>query len=351
MISVCQLDNRQKTFKQVENYSIGEDDKTGGYKAESNKLFAIIQNNATVKICEGIMKLKHGIPDKLLTNKVMVNLDKDSQDKLTVEYDADNHIVSSLAQFVGIDDIKTNIRASQIQLFYYILYKFGQQGFNSTINLDVEEYFELRNIKRRKENMDRFLQDLDILSLINVDMIASNNGKRDRKIGNIINFEGFIQSHTNKVVSNRSSNQKVKYVVVELGSWISNIKENQYVHVSEEFFKYNSKTDWMAIMLSVKFGQLVKINRGKIINKGSWNCKVSVLLNYLNISEEEAYKQGKKHFSDILTSVFHILQREKYNIQLIEVDGYTNTKSFIDGSVSYNNTIYLNEYKSITKKK
>ena len=337
----------------INDDSKGEDQKYDFYGTEvkgfdrEEEYFAIPQNDAIVKICEGIMKLKDAEVDRYIDNRMNVKLCKNEED--SISFEADNKYADFIVEF-KINNLymaKNNIRVSQIQLFQYILYQFNKYRC-SIIRLDVADYFNIRDIKRRKENMDRFIEDLAILAHVNLDLGASNFGKKDRIIGKILKVKGKVYAGTDIVTEDTCFNKKLKYIEIELGNWINNIKLNQYIYVHDSFFKYNSKTEWIAGMLSVKLGQLLRVNKSKIIKNGCWNYGMEHLMKYLGITELELGKQGFYHYQGILKNAFKILEREGYNIKFSS--DYKSTDDFKKGSIFYNNELLISKYKDIKKK-
>lgn len=337
----------------INDDSKGEDKKYDLYGTESKRFdreeeyFAIPQNDAIVKICEGIMKLKDAERDRYIGNRMNVNICKNEEE--SISFEADNESADVIGEFKinNLDIAKNNIRVSQIQLFQYILYQFNKYRC-SIIRLDVADYFNIRQIKRRKENMDRFIEDLAILAHVNLDLGVNNFGKKDRIIERILTIKGKVYAGTDIVTKDACLNKKLKYIEIKLGNWINNIKLNQYIYVHDSFFKYNSKTEWIAGMLSVKLGQLLRVNKSKIIKNGCWNYGMEHLMKYLGITELELGKQGFRHYQGILQNAFKILEREGYSIKFSS--NYSCIEDFKKGSIIYSNELLISKYKDIKKK-
>lgn len=311
--------------------------------------YAVPQSDATVKICEGIIKLKYGEVDRYTTNRLNIEIGKKGEDVISLDLDNESCYTSGDFRIDNLDIAKNNIRASQIQLFQYILFKYNKQ-IDNVINIDIEDYFKFRSIKRRKENMDRFIEDLSILAHINLDLGSSNYGKKDRIIGNLLAIRGKVYAGTNSITNDFYFNKKVKYVVIELGSWINELKLNQYVYVSDSFFRYNSKTEWISVMLSIKIGQLVRVNKSKIIKNGQWSYSIEKMMQYLGIYEQELGKQGIKYYHNILKNSFKVLKKEGYSIEFNSNDIYGSVADFKQGSIVYNNDLLIAKYKDIIRK-
>jgi hypothetical protein len=345
-------DNRGKTNKQ----NFGETEFKGFDKPEEGKeinglsdmetqeYYAIPQNDAIVKICEGIMKLKNAVIDRFIGNRMNVKLGKNGED--IINFETDYEVIDGVEDFKinSLDRAKDDIRTSQIQLFQFILCQFNKQRCN-VIKLDIADYFHIRGIKRRKENMDRFIEDLSILAHINLDLGASNFGKKDRVIGKLLTVKGKVYAGAEEITKESFFNKKLKYIVIELGNWINNIKLNQYIYVPKDFFKYNSKTEWVAVMLSIKIGQLIRVNKSKIIKNGCWTYSIEYLMQYLSISEQELNKQGFRHYQGILQNAFKVLEKEGYSIKFSS--NYNCIDDFKKGSIVYSNELLISKYKEI----
>lgn len=341
-------DNKDMSFKKEEN-DAGLRINTGSeYANNDNKLFAIPQSNITVNICEGIMKLRNAKVDKYINYRAYVDLENKGNDVMHFEVDTCDKFITKM---IGTDEVLEaikNIRASQIQLFQYILYKCNQQS-GSEININVAEFFSLRNINRRQENVERLLQDIAILSCIKMDLNASYKGQTSRENGNLLVIKGINYYGRSDIVYERLKNSKIKFIAVELGSWYEKVKLKQFAFVEESFFRYNSKTDWVAISLSVKLGQLLRTNNKTIYKNGYRNCKLKTLINHLGIEEADIIKQGHKHYYEIFLRAFNTLIEEGYKININKLENYKTTEDFINCNITLTNEILINEYKAIKR--
>lgn len=341
-------DNKDMSFKKEENDAGLRINSGSEYANNDNILFAIPQSNITINICKGIMKLRYAKVDKYINYRANVDLENKSNDVMHFEVDTSNSFVTNLIGTVEVLEAIKNIRASQIQLFQYILYKCNQQA-GSEINIDVNEYLSLRGIKRRQENVERLLQDIAILSCVSLDLNASYKGQTSNENGNLLQIKGINYYGKSDIVTERQKNSKIRFVAVELGNWFLKVKLKQFAFVGESFFRYNSKTDWVAILLSVKLGQLLRTNNKTIFKNGYRNCKLKTLINHLGIEEADIIKQGHKHYYEIFLRAFNTLIKEGYKINISELENYKTTEDFINCNITLTNEILINEYKAIKR--
>jgi len=235
--------------------------------------------------------------------------------------------------FVDIESAQRNIRLSQVQLFQYLLYQYNQQK-QLEITLNIRDYFELRGIVRRKENVDRFYQDLTILSCISIDLTGKNNGRSERMIGKLLTLKGLL-SMSGMVLDSKVKHEKMEKVVVELGEWIGKIKLTQFIQLPKTFFTYTAPNQGPAILLSLKFNQLCRVNGGKGLG---CNKKVTAkgLLSTLGVTEKDVAKQGCQYYQTLLESCFTLLEGEGYRIVFERAEAGI-TKGFLESIVLYRN--------------
>lgn len=341
-------DNKDMSFKQEKDDTGLRNSAGSEWPNNENKLFAIPQSDITVNICKGIMKLRHAEVDKYINYRAYVDLENKSNDVMHFEVDASDKFITKLIGADEVLEVIKNIRASQIQLFQYILYKCNQQS-GSEININIQEFLSLRNINRRQENVERVLQDIAILSCIKMDLNASYKGQTSRENGNLLVIKGINYYGRSDIVCERLKNSKIKFIAVELGSWYEKVKLKQFAFVEESFFRYNSKTDWVAISLSIKLGQLLRTNNKTIFKNGYRNCKLKTLINHLSIEESDIIKQGHKHYYEIFLRAFNTLIKEGYKINIDKLENYKTTEDFINCNIKFSNEILINEYKAIKR--
>lgn len=310
---------------------------------ERNKNYPILQSEFTVNICNWIMQLKNGEIDDFTRNKIIAQIDS----KNRIEFSMNENLQENF-KFTGLDGVKSTIRLSQVQLFQWILYQYNMQK-SKQININVAEYFDVRDLSRRKENMDRLLEDLALLNGISITAKIKLHGTEEFFNGNLIRFKGYIYSKKKDVNSEFISNRKINYIVIELQDWIEKINPKQYVLTPRNFFQYNCKRDNITIMLSIKFSQLVRTNLDKLNKDTYYNCKLRTIFKFLNITEEELRKQGKKYYTKILESSLRTLEEEGYDFKF-KLDESKKYNDFLETRIEYTNKILIDNYKKIKRK-
>lgn len=310
---------------------------------ERNENYPILQSEFTVNMCNWIMQLKNGEIDDFTLNRITAQIDS----KNRIEFNMNENSQENF-KFTDLDRVRSTIRLSQVQLSQWILYQYNMQK-SKQININVAEYFDVRGLSRRKENMDRLLEDLALLNEISITANIKLHGKEEFFSGNLIRFKGYIYSKQKDINSEFISNKKINYIVIELQDWIEKINQKQYVLTPRKFFEYNCKRDNITIMLSIKFSQLVRTNLDKLNKDTYYNCKLRTIFKFLNITEEELRKQGKKYYIKILESSLRTLEEEGYDFKF-KLDESKKYNDFLETRIEYTNKILIDNYKKIKRK-
>ena len=303
--------------------------------------FAAISSGITHVISEGIARLKHV---RLETNSDRCLIDIRGKGSMELVWDRNNNVLKEN----GITDLKSmqkNLRYSAVQLYQYMLYLYNEQK-QLDITIDIRDYFELRTINRRRENMVRFYQDLAILSCISIDYEEKILGRSKRMIGKVISINGYLSSSGDEF-SSRETGRKVAKVSVDLDKWVKSLKLTQFILLPKAFFQYNTPNESSAIILSLKFNLLCRIN----LRKGPDACKVKVrsLLRALGVTESDFKKQGIMYYKVILVRAFKLLECEGYSITY--ENGAFESGRVLDSIMYYQNDCLKPNYASITLKK
>lgn len=303
--------------------------------------FPVLSSSIAQTISEGIARLSHA---PAVVNMERSTVDFNEKDRIELVWDGGDKI------FSGIRDIETaqrNVRLSQVQLFQYLLYQYNRQQRLNVI-LDIRDYFKLRGIARRKENVDRFYQDLMILSCITIDLTGKNRGYSERMMGSILTI---IKALTTggKEVGLAEKGEKIASVVVELGDWFKMLKQNQYILLPKIFFEYVIPNQNPAILLSLKFNQLCRVNYGKAQGEKFNKVTVRSLLWTMGVTEKDVAKQGSHYYQRLLERNFLLLKKEGYHITFEKVwNG--NSKGFLKSIVLYQNEDLSSIYQNIKGK-
>ncbi|SDH43225.1 hypothetical protein [Desulfosporosinus hippei] len=289
--------------------------------------FPVLGSDITQTISEGIPRLRHAPID---VDRDNCSVDISGKGKIEMVLD-ENEDVFEDRGVMDIESAQRNIRLSQVQLFQYLLYQFNQHK-QKKITLDIRNYFELRGITRRKENVDRFYQDLFILSSISFDLVGKNSGVSERIVEKLLTVKRAL-SAGGEEIGFSVKGRKVATVIVELGEWIQKLKLKQFILIPKVFFEYTAPNQSPAILLSLKFNQLCRVNSGKGRNK-----KVSVksLLGTLGVTEKDVAKQGGQYYQALLENCFKLLEGEGYAIAF-ENNGACVSKGFLENIVLYRN--------------
>lgn len=279
-------------------------------------------NDVVMQIVEGLMKLKHA---KSSSSRIMTNeLKAFTQNGSSVSIS----IVNGLQNQVGhINEVKRLIRPSQIQLFLYILYSWRREGSNE-FKLNLREYFKMRGIRRRKENVDRFYEDLSVLSALSVNILGKNKKQEYQTVGSILYFN------------------KDKDVIIHLDNWIKDLSPKTYTLLNRQFFRYPA-SQHCTIMLSLKLSQLVKVNSKK--RKGIFRIKTNTLLNFLGIYDEQIKKQGYGYFHRLIDKAFSVLRNNEF-YQIVFVGVPENYDEFIQSRIDYSHQWLYGYYQKLVHK-
>lgn len=309
---------------------------------ENNKLYPIVQNDFTVNICSWVMALKDGEIDEFTHNTLRKQINEDEKIEISIDNTRDDF------KFKDIYEIRKNIRTSQIQLLQWILYEYNIQKTN-VLQLDISKYFTAKSIKRRKENVDRFFEDLDILSCINFTANINYKGKNEIVFNKLMEFSGYGYARADTVTTNFIANKKIEYVQIRLSDWIERVNFKQFVYIDEEFFKYSAKKDSITIMMSLKLSQLVRSNNSKLKDGSYYNCKIKTILKYLNVSKNDLHKQGIKHYLNIINNSLNSLKNEGYEFMFtISEDKPLN--EILETKIYYRNIEISRKYNTIIRK-
>ena len=311
---------------------------------ENNKLYPIVQNDFTINICSCIMALKDGEIDEFTQNTLRKQINEDEKIEISIS-DTDTR---DGFKFQDIYEIKKNIRTSQIQLLQWILYEYNMQKTN-VLQLDIAEYFKAKSIKRRKENVDRFFEDLDILSCINFTANINYKGKNEIVFNKLMEFNGYGYAGADTVTTDFITNKKIEYIQIRLSDWIERVNFKQFVYMDEEFFKYSAKKDSITIMMSLKLSQLVRSNNSRLKDGSYYNCKIKTIIKYLNISKNDLHKQGIKHYLNIINNSLSSLKNEGYEFMLTVSEGKT-LNELLETKIYYRNIYISRKYNSIVRK-
>lgn len=309
---------------------------------ENNKLYPIVQSDFTVNICSWIMALKAGKIDEFTQNTLSKQINEDEKMEISINDTRDGF------KFNDIYEIKKNIRTSQIQLLQWILYEYNMQKTN-VLNLDIAEYFKGKYIKRRKENVDRFFEDLDILSCINFTANINYKGKNEIVFNKLMEFSGYGYAGADAIDTDFIANKKIEYVQIRLFDWIERINFKQFVYIDEEFFKYSAKKDSITIMMSLKLSQLVRSNNSRLKDGSYYNFKIKTILKYLNVSKNDLHRQGIRHYLIIINNSLNLLKNEGYEFGFTVSEGKT-LNELLETKIHYRNIDISKKYSSIVRK-
>lgn len=313
--------------------------------SDENKCYPILQSDFTVNICKWIIELKNAEIDSLYENKMKVLLDNDNK----IELELDNNILPEHLNFADFKKVKSAIRVSQAHLFQWILFKYNMKK-NKIVNINIEEYFNAKGLDRRKSNVDNLLEDLFILSQITITANLKFKGNIEFVTNKLMTFKGYIYNGKREIEATFIPKKKLIGISIELGEWIEKIKINQYVYMHEDFFKYNCKNENNAVMLSIKFAQLIRTNIAKLINNEYYNCSIETILKFLNISKNVAQKQGTKHYIKIIKNSLKSLAAEGY-IFKFDIKEKVSFDDFLKIKIYYKNQLILDKYQNIKKKR
>lgn len=309
---------------------------------EKNKLYPIVQNDFTVNICSWMMALKDGEIDEFTQNTLRKQINEDEKIEISINDTRDGF------KFKDIYEIKKNIRTSQIQLLQWILYEYNMHKTN-VLNIDIAEYFKGKSIKRRKENVDRFFEDLDILSCINFTANINYKGKNEIAFNKLMEFSGYGYARADTIATDFIANKKIEYVQIRLSDWIERINFKQFVYIDEEFFKYSAKKDSITIMMSLKLSQLARSNNSRLKDGSYYNCKIKTIFKYLNVSKNDVHRQGIRHYLNIINNSLSSLKSEGYEFMFTVSEGKA-LNDVLETKIYYRNIDISRKYNSIMRK-
>lgn len=276
-------------------------------------------NDVVMQIVEGMMKLKYANPP---SSRIMSSeLRAYTQNGGSVSISNENGLQSLIG---SINEVKRLIRHSQIQLFLYILYSWRGEGSNE-FKLNLREYFKMRGVRRRKENVDRFYEDLNVLSALSINILGKNKKQEYQIMGPLLRFK------------------KDKDVIIYLDNWISNLSPKTYTLLNKQFFRYTA-SHYYTIMLSLKLSQLMKVN-SKWKN-GNFRIKTNTLFSFFGIRNQQIKKQGYSYFHGLIDKAFSDLRdNECYQIAFVEVS--TNYDDFIQSRIDYSHQWLFKYYQKL----
>lgn len=279
-------------------------------------------NDVIMQIVEGMMKLKHA---KSSSSRIMTNdLKAVTQNGSSVSISLENSLQE---QMNNINEVKRLIRPSQIQLLLYILFAWRQEA-SYEFTLNIGDYFKMRGIRRRKENVDRFYEDLNVLSALTINITGKNKNQEYQTMGSILRFN------------------KDKNVIIYLDDWINNLSPKTYTLLNKQFFRYTA-SQYCNIMISLKLSQLIKVNSKRKI--GNFRIKTNTLLNFLGIHNEQIKKQGYSYFHELIDKAFNNLrEKEFYEIAFVGISG--NYDEFMQTKINYSHQWLYNYYQKLVYK-
>ncbi|MFR2886631.1 MAG: hypothetical protein ACLTDM_00365 [Clostridium butyricum] len=309
---------------------------------KNNKLYSIVQNNFTINVCSWMMALKDGKIDEFTENTLRKQINENEKIEISIDNTREGF------KFKDIYEIKRNIRTSQVQLLQWILYEYNREKMN-VLKINISKYFDAKSIKRRKENVDRFFEDLDILNSISFTANINFKGNNEIVFNKLMEFNGYGYAGTDTIITDFIANKNIEYVEVKLADWIERINFKQFVYIDEEFFKYSVKKDRITIMMSLKLSQLVRSNNSRLKDGRYYNCKLKTIFKYLNVSKNDLRKQGIKHYLNIINNSLNSLKIEEYEFGFT-VYGNETLDELLETKIYYKNTLTSRKYNTIVRK-
>ncbi|MFC4182496.1 hypothetical protein [Saccharococcus thermophilus] len=284
----------------------------------TNSFIPVPLNDVVMEIVEGIGNLRNAAEpsSQLFFNELVVCTQKNNKISIAV---------TDKLNVNDITEIKKLIRPSQIQLLIYILFSWRRHQ-NKEFIFNVGEYFSLKGIRRRAENMKRLREDLSILSSINIEIVGRKKGKEYQVYGNLLTFDMIGRD-----------------IYIQLGTWIDNLDPHPFTLINQNFFIPHYKNHIPLVMLSLKFAQLCKLNAKKA--SGELVVHHDTLLKFLGITHQQIKKQGYSYYVEMFSSMFYQLAFEGYEIYfLTDIHDYF---SFLNAKVAYKNTRLKEYYESM----
>lgn len=227
-------------------------------------------------------------------------------------------------EFNHINEVQNLARHSQIQLLIYLLHLWREYK-DAQIYLQVSNYFASKNINRRSENIKRLKEDLEVLSSINMNLTAKENGMKKQVMSSLLKYE----------VQGRD-------YIITFGDWIKDLKPSTYTLIHKGFLKYHAKREWVNILLSIKFAQLVKLNAKK--RKPQLNVLMLTLIKYFGIDYQDLKNNGVNYYVDLFKKALMKLNHlEEYNFNFNEIKN-VDMESFLKTKLLYDHPKLVDYY-------
>jgi hypothetical protein len=262
-------------------------------------------NDLVMKIVEGLHKLKHSDIDEF-------------SDEIKYELTVEERVRAepTTCRFSSVEELKSAVSTSQIQLFIYLLSVWQENGGVNEFFLEAKDYFSKRGIAVRKASKDRLERDLAVLSTVSLQLQAKNKKQVE-----------YIDAQLIEYAKIRRGFYKICF-----GSWIEHISYVAFTLLHKNFFKYHPGHDSVAILLSLKLTQLAKLQFTKPLP--TYSLKFHTLFSFLGISECQIRKQGYKYYFNQLESVFQRMKVEMgFSIKIERKEG--NFTMFMQNKLYY----------------
>lgn len=165
----------------------------------------------------------------------------------------------------------------QIQLLCYCIYLRQEQG-KTRICLDIKEYFDLREIEKQTNNVNRLLADLQVLERTYFSFLAEVKGKK-------------VAGKYSRVLAVTDIETRKNEVKLVLGEWADTLINDQYSLFHKQFFKYIATTKTPHIVkMSLKLNEISRNNLQRNKTKNSLN--VGKLIEFLGFTESTIKAKG-----------------------------------------------------------
>jgi len=268
-------------------------------------------NDVVMEIVEGIGKLVYD--PKFVADSVVKGVRACTRHNSEISV-----VVRKFDKSLSPQAVQRIVRPSTLLVFIYILACWKEQQ-SDVIDVDIKKYFQLRGVKRRKENVDRFIEDLRLLAAMEIGV----HGKVKRQT--------YVLS--SELLTLEMKERKVQ---VRLGVWAKKIDPNKVTMLHSAIFSKHSKHQMYLVMLSLKFAQLCKVNR----KKGDKHVvKMNTLLQFIGIPRENVTKRGYTYYLNLFNSAFAYLQRvEGYSIAVSPVKS---ADDFVNAVIEYKRSLSL----------
>lgn len=255
--------------------------------------FRVPINDIIMKIVEGLYKIK---------NSEIEEYSHELKYELTEEERIRAEPID--CRFSTIEELRSAISSSQIQLFIYLLSVWQENGGANEFFLEAKDYFSKRGIDVRKASKDRLERDLVVLSTVSLQLQAKNKKQVEYIDSQLIDYEKISRG----------------FYKIRFGSWIEYISYGTFTLLHKNFFKYHPGHDSVAILLSLKLTQLAKLQFPKPLT--SYSLKFHTLFALIGTSECQIRKQGYKYYFNKLESVFQRMQVEMgFSIKIERKEG------------------------------